>query len=1012
MKQIVKKISKFTLGLALCFGGVVALSSRSEKAVATEAIGNYSTSASTYYNDITATSGKELAAQLHDLITSTHKYYSSYADNGANGYQKQTDQYYENGSKVSGYIYEFYSGVKWPNAWDPNSGSTTGGYNREHCWCQSNSNGMWGETGGGADMHHLRPVENRLNSTRGNHPYGTVSNRDSHKTYAKFGTNATYALGGYYYDDTFEPIDSKKGDVARIIMYTYLHYNSYRVSEIFGSYGTTNGGGSSSYFASSLLSVTKIMKPSTESVALELLLDWNASDPVDEIEMRRNEQVAKYQGNRNPFIDNSNYADMIWGDGTPVVTPTVNYVSISPTSLNLDLNGTTSGELTATVNVSNDAPQTVTWLSSNTSIATVNNGVVTAVAKGTCTITATSTYNTNKSASCEVKVVDTSGGGGGGTSETLNGTISFGNASGRCNINGASITGDDSEGNTWTITTEGTTSFTPSATCAQIGSKKAPATSITFSTTLASEMTITSFSASLGGNTDTAGTVSLKVDDVTVGSDNLNSTSDVTVNATNTVQIGSILTVYITDIVRAVKAYSISYTAQSSSSGNTKTLSSISLNTSNVQTEFYVGDTFDYSGLEVTAYYDDESEETVNGTILNLPDMSTSGNKTVVVSYTENSVTKESGYVITVLDKEVTGISASVKKTYHPGEKILKEDILAENNLGEELDEFEFIYDEYLFTYDDAASGGEDTIKVFEDAIVTDDFTCDLLVSVSRNEYQNNPSYSDVMTKSWTGVSGTSYSEWTNKTLLSGVIYAGQTAGGNGSIQMRTNGNNTGIVATANNDNLILSSIAVSWNPNTDTARKLEVYVSETPYSSAADLYKSETKGELLGTISFGDASAFSITGSHKYIGLKSSGSALYLDDITITYGGGDTAANVANYIMYEDTNNQCTSKFDVAEGYFTELSTEQKSAFMTSDDYVISTARTRFNAWATHLGKVITTDAEGNYVIQNVKYAKLTSSGQLNLEEDSSLIILFIICTLGAGSLSAFYLVKKKKKN
>ena len=150
------------MGLALTFGAGISTSTKTNETIPAHAIGNYSTNASTYYNGITASSGKQLAAQLHDLITSTHQYYTSYADNGANGYQKNTDQYYENGNKVNGYIYEFYSGVKWPNEWAATAGNTSGGYNREHCWCQSNSvnadgKQMWGESGGGADMHHIRP---------------------------------------------------------------------------------------------------------------------------------------------------------------------------------------------------------------------------------------------------------------------------------------------------------------------------------------------------------------------------------------------------------------------------------------------------------------------------------------------------------------------------------------------------------------------------------------------------------------------------------------------------------------------------------------------------------------------------------------------------------------------------------------------------------------------------------------------------------------------------------------
>ena len=73
------------MGLALTFGAGISTSTKTNETIPAHAIGNYSTNASTYYNGITASSGKQLAAQLHDLITSTHQYYTSYADNGANG---------------------------------------------------------------------------------------------------------------------------------------------------------------------------------------------------------------------------------------------------------------------------------------------------------------------------------------------------------------------------------------------------------------------------------------------------------------------------------------------------------------------------------------------------------------------------------------------------------------------------------------------------------------------------------------------------------------------------------------------------------------------------------------------------------------------------------------------------------------------------------------------------------------------------------------------------------------
>ncbi len=61
--------------------------------------------------------------------------------------------------------------------------------------------------------------------------------------------------------------------------------------------------------------------------------------------------------------------------------------------------------LTATVLPSNATNKSVTWTSSNTSVATVDaNGKVTAVANGTATITATTNDGSNKSASCTVTV--------------------------------------------------------------------------------------------------------------------------------------------------------------------------------------------------------------------------------------------------------------------------------------------------------------------------------------------------------------------------------------------------------------------------------------------------------------------------------------------------------------------------------------------------------------------------------------------------------------------------------
>ena len=41
------------------------------------------------------------------------------------------------------------------------------------------------------------------------------------------------------------------------------------------------------------------------------LKQWNIIDPVDEEELKRNDMVEKLQGNRNPFVDDSQLVDLI-----------------------------------------------------------------------------------------------------------------------------------------------------------------------------------------------------------------------------------------------------------------------------------------------------------------------------------------------------------------------------------------------------------------------------------------------------------------------------------------------------------------------------------------------------------------------------------------------------------------------------------------------------------------------------------------------------------------------------
>ena len=198
----------------------------------------------------------------------------------------------------SGNVILYYTGESF--SW--NFSSFSGTVNREHVWPKST--GLWDTSGGGSDMHHIRPTDSKINSTRGNLVFGEVSG-------GKTATGNNGEVGGYYGGGVFEPLDEVKGDVARIIMYMFVHYNS---PSTLGS--NTNKSGNCPTTASSRTSgnlpLTNVFNGSKTN-AFNLLLEWHNDDPVDEIEINRNEAVYKIQGNRNPFIDKPDYANYIWG---------------------------------------------------------------------------------------------------------------------------------------------------------------------------------------------------------------------------------------------------------------------------------------------------------------------------------------------------------------------------------------------------------------------------------------------------------------------------------------------------------------------------------------------------------------------------------------------------------------------------------------------------------------------------------------------------------------------------
>lgn len=118
---------------------------------------------------------------------------------------------------------------------------------------------------GNSDVHALRAADGPENSSRNNRFYGE-------------------------YNGPADTAGKFKGDVARSVFYMAVRYNGL---EIVNGFPEGNVG---------------------EFGDLATLLDWHRNDPPDDFEMNRNNVIYNWQFNRNPFIDQPDMIEYIWGN--------------------------------------------------------------------------------------------------------------------------------------------------------------------------------------------------------------------------------------------------------------------------------------------------------------------------------------------------------------------------------------------------------------------------------------------------------------------------------------------------------------------------------------------------------------------------------------------------------------------------------------------------------------------------------------------------------------------------
>lgn len=232
--------------------------------------------------------GAALKSAVHKMIRE-HEYLDFDQNTTArywwNNYFIKTDWH------PGGYYWDMYSEARLSNY--------VGGdiQSREHCmprswWAEKDKYSSYDANG---DLHNIFPSDYEANQAKGNLALGEVGIAVFDNGVSKVGNN-TFPKG--YRGQVFEPADEYKGDFARVYFYMVTCYEDYAHSWRGTAVNTM---------------LQKNTYPGLQPWAVAMLLEWHRKDPVSEKETKRNAEVYRRQGNRNPFVDNPELAEHIWG---------------------------------------------------------------------------------------------------------------------------------------------------------------------------------------------------------------------------------------------------------------------------------------------------------------------------------------------------------------------------------------------------------------------------------------------------------------------------------------------------------------------------------------------------------------------------------------------------------------------------------------------------------------------------------------------------------------------------
>ena len=354
-----------------------------------------------YYLDANGKKGAALKTALSEIIVNPRNV----------GYDGLWEAYKKTDTRADGYVRDWYSNAtNYCHITDKAGSYQKEGdcYNREHTVPQS----WFGDGDIKSDVVHVVPTDGYVNNRRSNYPFGEVKNATytSKNDYCKLGSCKTDGYSG----TVFEPNDEIKGDIARIFFYMITRYEG-----SCGSWGHD-------VFTSTY--------PGLTSWTLNMMMRWSRQDPVDAIEIARNNAVYEVQGNRNPYVDYPGLEEYTWGTkmdqtfcydnyegGSPVEPDYVYSPTFSPDAgsyencVTVTLSSNTSGASIYYTTDGSDATTSSTLYESPFTLTETTTVKAIAVKNNKISILSTATYTITSS-------------GQGGEENPVSGTINLNNA--------------------------------------------------------------------------------------------------------------------------------------------------------------------------------------------------------------------------------------------------------------------------------------------------------------------------------------------------------------------------------------------------------------------------------------------------------------------------------------------------------------------------------------------------------------------------------------------------------